>query len=88
MMYLRCAGLVTKDVKAGLELVIATEGEIPEKYRPHVDYILFPNVTIAGKILRVFVEKTGKITYTANEDIPIGTGINMSICYSTGKAAF
>ena len=88
MVYLRCAGLAVKEIKAGTELTIAVEGAIPEKYRPHVNCIFFPVVTDSGRILRVSVESTGKITYTAQEDINVGAGINMHVAFHTGKAAF
>ena len=87
-MYLRCAGLVAKEIKAGTELTIAVEGGIPVEYRPHVNCIFFPIVMATGKILRVSVESTGKITYTAQEDINVGAGINMHVAFHTGKAAF
>ncbi len=88
MVYLRCAGVTAKEIKSGTELTIAVEGTIPEKYRPHVNLIFYPNITPAGKILRVSVATDGKITFTAQEDIVSGTGINMHLCYLTGKAAF
>ena len=88
MVYLRCAGLVAKEIKAGTELTIAVEGGIPAEYRPHVNFIFFPIVMASGKILRVSVESTGKITYTAQEDINVGAGINMHVAFHTGKAAF
>ena len=88
IVYLRCAGLTTKEIKAGTELTIAVEGTIPEKYRPHVNCIFFPIVMATGKILRVSVESTGKITYTAQEDINVGAGINLHVAFHTGKSAF
>lgn len=88
IVYLRCSGITAKEIKAGTELVVAVEGTIPEEYRPHVNLIFYQNISAAGKILRVSVDIAGKITFTAQEDLPTGFGINLHVIYHTGKAAF
>ena len=84
--YLRCAGITLKEVPADTEVTITLT--IPEKYRPNVDLVFYPNITIGGKTLRVAITKDGKITFTSPEKLEAGFAINMHITYMTGKSNF
>lgn len=84
--YLRCAGLPSKEVPADSEFVISTG--IPEEYRPTVDLIFYPVVTIDGIVLRVSITKEGQVTYKPPVKLSTQTGINMHIAYMTGKSNF
>lgn len=75
-----------KEVPADSEFIISTS--IPEEYRPIVDFIFYPTVTIDGIVLRVSITKEGKITYKPPVNLSMQTGINMHLEYMTGKSNF
>lgn len=83
--YLRCSGVTTKEVPQGTELVVATEGTVPESFRPDIDLIFYAVVSAGGAIVRVSVSASGKVTFTAQEKLVEGFGVNLHVNYITGK---
>lgn len=83
--YLRCSGTTTKEVPQGTELVVATEGTVPESFRPDIDLIFYAVVSPGGAIVRVAISTSGKVTFTAQEKLVEGFGVNLHVNYITGK---
>lgn len=83
--YLRCSGTTTKEVPQGTELVVATEGTVPESFCPDIDLIFYTVVSPGGAIVRVSISTSGKVTFTAQEKLVEGFGINLHVNYITGK---
>ena len=86
VVYLRCAGLVKKEVTEGTEYTITTNA--PNAYRPSVELILFAVSVIDGTIIRVRISPDGQITFTPSRDLIVGLGLNLHLMYMTGKSNF
>lgn len=84
-MYIRCSGLIKKEVPAGAEYVIAIESNVPEVTRPIVDIVAYTNIS-KEYIIRLFISKEGRITLKSTEKLVEGFGINLHFAYITGKA--
>lgn len=86
--YLRCAGNLTKEVPAEAEFFMATVGSIPEEFRPDIDLTFYPNISYAGKNIRVNIRTDGAVTFTSPEKLVSGFGINLHLSYMTGRSIF
>ena len=86
VVYLRCAGLVKKEVAKGTEYTVTTNA--PAEYRPAVELILFAVVVIDGTTIRVRISPDGQITFTPSRDLIVGLGLNLHLMYMTGKSNF
>ncbi len=86
--YLRCAGNLTKEVPAEAEFFMATVGSIPEEFRPDIDLTFYPNISYAGKNIRVNIRTDGAVTFTSPEKLIAGFGINLHLSYMTGRSIF
>lgn len=84
-MYLRCAGLLTKDVPANTELTIAVAGSLPEEYYPDMNLIAFVPINLNGDLIRVSFDTEGKITYTSPKDLKTSNGLNLHVSYQNSK---
>lgn len=83
--YLRCAGITTKEVPANAEYVVGIESMIPEKYRPLSDITAFVNVTAETK-LKIIIKTTGRVSYVAPTKLVSGFGLNLHFIYATGRS--
>lgn len=86
--YMKCAGTLTKEVPANDPYVIGLESMMPEEFRPNADITAYPNISFAGKNIKVEIKTTGRVIFTTNEKLPIGFGLNMHFTYMTGKSNF
>lgn len=86
--YLRCAGNTLKEVPAEAELFMATAGSVPAEFRPDIDLTFYPNISYAGKNIRVTVRTDGAVTFTSPEKLVSGFGINLHLSYMTGRSIF
>lgn len=86
--YLRCAGNLTKEVPAEAEFFMATVGSLPEEFRPDIDLTFYPNISYAGKNIRVNIRTDGAVTFTSPEKLVVGFGINLHLSYMTGRSIF
>ena len=86
VVYLKCSGTLTKDVPANAGYVVALS--MPAEYCPNVDITAYPNISYAGKNIKINISTTGKVTLTTPEKLPVGFGINMHFTYMTGKSNF
>lgn len=86
--YLRCAGNLAKEVPAEAEFFMATVGSIPEGFRPDIDLTFYPNISYAGKNIRVNIRTDGAVTFTSPEKLVAGFGINLHLAYMTGRSIF
>lgn len=86
--YMKCAGTLTKEVPANAPYVIGLESMMPEEFRPNADITAYPNISFAGKNIKVEIKTTGRVIFTTNEKLPIGFGLNMHFTYMTGKSNF
>lgn len=85
VVYLKCTGLITQEVPANSELVIAVESNTPESFRPIINIIAFPNISEEGRI-RLSINKEGRITLRSSEKLVQGFGINLHFTYISGRA--
>ena len=88
VVYMKCAGTTLKKVPADAGYVIGIESMMPEEYRPNVDLILYPNISYAGKNIKVEITTGGRVTFYTPEELPSGFGLNMHLTYMTGKSNF
>lgn len=88
MVYMKCSGTLTKEVPSDAGYVVATESMMPEEYRPNADITAYPNISFAGKKIKVKIKTTGRVIFTSPEKLPVGFGINMHFVYATGKSNF
>ena len=86
VVYLKCAGTLAKEVPANAGYVVALS--MPAEYCPNVDIAAYPNISYAGKNIKVEISTTGKVTFTTPEKLPVGFGLNMHFTYMTGKSNF
>ena len=86
--YMKCAGTLSKEVPAEAPYVIGVESMMPEEYRPNADITAYPNISYAGKNIRVEIKTTGRVIFTSPEKLPVGFGLNMHFTYMTGKSNF
>ena len=86
VVYLKCAGTLAKEVPANAGYVVALS--MPAEYCPNVDITAHPNISYAGKNIKIDISTTGKVTLTTPEKLPVGFGINMHFTYMTGKSNF
>ncbi|WP_230326943.1 hypothetical protein [Longicatena caecimuris] len=85
---MKCAGTLEKEVPANSPYVIGLESMMPEEFRPNADITAYPNISFAGKNIKVEIKTTGRVIFTTNEKLPIGFGLNMHFTYMTGKSNF
>lgn len=88
MVYMKCSGTLTKEIPSDAGYVVATESMMPEEYRPNADITAYPNISFAGKNIKVEIKTTGRVIFTSPEKLPVGFGINMHFVYATGKSNF
>lgn len=86
VVYLKCSGILEKEVPANAGYVVALS--MPAEYCPNVDITAYPNISYAGKNIKVDITTTGKVIFTTPEKLPIGFGLNMHFVYMTGKSNF
>ena len=86
--YMKCAGTLSKEVPAEAAYVIGVESMMSEEYRPNADITAYPNISYAGKNIRVEIKTTGRVIFTSPEKLPVGFGLNMHFTYMTGKSNF
>ena len=84
IVYIRCSGLIKKEVPTGAEYVIAIESDVPEVARPIVDIVAYTNIS-QEHIIRLFISKEGRITLKSTEKLVEGFGINLHFSYATGR---
>lgn len=90
MVYLRCSGFTNREIPANAELVINvsfSNEDMTNLLCPLSSYVIYTPISYTA-ILRVSIDTKGKITYTSNVTIPESTGINLHVCYMTGKNTF
>ena len=78
VVYLKCSGILEKEVPANAGYVVALS--MPAEYCPNVDITAYPNISYAGKNIKVDITTTGKVIFTTPEKLPI----EMCIRDSTG----
>lgn len=88
MVYMKCAGTLTKQVPADAGYVIGLENMMPEEFRPNQDITAYPNISYAGKNIKVEIKTTGRVIFTTPEALPVGFGLNLHLVYATGKSNF
>lgn len=88
VVYMKCAGILAKEVPADAPYVVGIESMMPEEYRPNADITAYPNISFAGKNIKVEIKTTGRVIFTSPETLPIGFGLNMHFTYMTGKSNF
>ena len=85
---MKCAGTLEKEVPADAPYCVGIESMMPEEFRPNTDIIAYPNISFAGKNIKVEIKSTGRVNFYANEKLPKGFGLNMHFTYMTGKSNF
>lgn len=86
--YMKCAGTLSKEVPANAPYCVGLESMMPEAFKPNVDIIAYPNISYAGKNIKVEILKTGRVNFYTPEKLPVGFGLNMHFTYMTGKSNF
>ena len=86
VVYLKCSGTLEKEVPANAGYVVALS--MPTEYCPNVDITAYPNISYAGKNIRVEITTAGRVIFTTPEKLPVGFGLNMHFTYMTGKSNF
>lgn len=84
----KCAGTLEKEVPANSPYVIGLESMMPEEFRPNADITAYPNISFAGKNIKVEITTGGRVSFTSPEKLPVGFGLNMHFTYMTGKSNF
>lgn len=77
-----------KEVPANAGYVVGVESMMPEEYRPNADITAYPNISFAGKNIKIEIKTTGRVIFTSPETLPAGFGLNMHFAYMTGKSNF
>lgn len=88
MVYMKCAGTLSKEVPADAPYCVGLESMMPEEFRPNQDIVAYPNISYAGKNIKVEILKTGRVNFTTPETLPAGFGLNLHFVYATGKSNF
>lgn len=86
VVYLRCAGLVKKEVTEGTEYTVTTNA--PAEYCPTVELIQYVTAVSDGTTMRVRISPDGQITFTPSRTLSVGLGVNIHLTYMTGKSNF
>lgn len=86
--YMKCSGVTTKEVPADSPYVIGLENMMPDAFKPNADITAYPEISLAGKRIKLEILSTGRVIFTSPEKLPEGFGINMHFTYMTGKSNF
>ncbi len=88
VVYMKCAGTLSKEVPANAAYVVGVESMMPEEFRPNANIVACPNISFAGKNIKVEIMSSGRVVFTSPEKLPVGFGLNMHFTYMTGKSNF
>lgn len=88
VVYMKCAGTLSKGVPADAAYVVGVESMMPEAFRPNANIVAYPNISFGGKNIKVEILTSGRVIFTSPEELPVGFGLNMHFTYMTGKSNF
>ena len=88
IVYMKCSGTLEKEVPANAPYVIGIESMMPEAFRPNVNIVTYPNISLGGKNIKVEILTSGRVIFTSPEKLQVGFGLNMHFTYMTGKSNF